>query len=282
MQRLRRMMLRNLPLALLPGAAFPAAAAAEAKGTDANAAISHIRRDGMLKVAVPKVRAAPFFTLSDAPSSGVDIAIAEALARSLHGPLQIDRRAGSFNEVIDQVAAGGVHLALCKLSRTLPRAQRVFYTKPYAVQQHALFINRLGFAALSRGKKPEDTLRNFEGDLGILANSSYHDIALRDFPRATLHEYADWESVFHAVRKGELHAGYSDHYTINRLFSADRGLSLTARMITLNDKIDRIAVAVPHAAFHFAAYIDLFMELSHGAQALPAGELVKTYGIQDA
>jgi hypothetical protein len=47
------------------------------------------------------VRAAPFFTLSDDPSSRVDIAIAEALARSLQFPIHVDRHAESFNQVVD-------------------------------------------------------------------------------------------------------------------------------------------------------------------------------------
>ena len=101
MQHFRHMMLRNLPLALLPGVVLPVAATAEAQGTEEGAGISRICQDGILRVAVPRVRAAPFFTLSDDPSSGVDIAIAEALARSLQVPLYVDHRAESFNQVVD-------------------------------------------------------------------------------------------------------------------------------------------------------------------------------------
>ena len=57
-----------------------------------------------------------------------------------------------------------MHLALCRLSWTLPCAQHVLYAKPYAVLQHAPFVNRIGFAALSRGEKAEDTLLRPLGD----------------------------------------------------------------------------------------------------------------------
>ena len=279
----RRAILAGIPLSLagLEAQAGPVAAASSVAGMAAATDLEILKQGGVLRIAVPNLKAAPFFTEGNDPKTSIDISLGMTMAQALDVRLEVDRRPATFNDAVDLLASGEVHLALCKLSRTLPRAQRIIYSRPYASLTHALFLNRLKFAQLVGTRKVDDVVRSFDGELGILAKSSYVDFAHKDFPGAALREYPSWPEVFRAVREGEVHAGYSDSYTINRLFAADPSMSIVARSITLTDKVDGVAIGLPPSAPHLAAFVNLFLELHHGAAGLSVKDLVSAFGVDE-
>lgn len=279
----RRAILAGLTLS----AAVLEAQAVLAAGTEVTAAgpqptdIDLLKQGGVLRVAIPDLNAPPFFTKSNDLQTSIDISIATVLAQALGVRLEVDRRPTTFDQAVDYLVAGDVHLALCKLSRTLPRAQRIIYSRPYAALTHALFLNRVRFAELAGTREVDDVVRDFEGELAILAKSSYTYFAKKDFPAATIREYPSWPEVFRAVRDGEVHAGYSDSHMVNRLFAADPSTSIVARAITLTDKVDRVAIGLSPSAPHLTAFVNLFLELNLGPDGLSAKELVQEFSIDE-
>lgn len=276
----RRAMLAGLTLSVAALDAEAVLAAGTVSGT-LETDIDVLKKDGVLRIAVPDLNAPPFFTQSTDPQTSIDISLATALAQSLGVRLEVDRRPKTFDQAVDYLVAGDVHLAVCKLSRTLPRAQRIVYSRPYAALTHALFLNRVRFAELSGTRELDDVIRSFDGELAILAKSSYSYFAQKDFPSATIREYPSWPEVFRAVRDGEVHAGYSDSHMINRLFADDPSTSIVARAVTLTDKVDRVAIGLSPASSHLAAYVNLYLELSFGLEGWAVKDLVKEFVVDE-
>ncbi|MNL64795.1 hypothetical protein D3C87_1890460 [compost metagenome] len=80
-----------------------------------------------------------------------------------------------------------------------------------------------------------------------------------------------------AIRQGTIDAAYRDDFEIKRLLVEDPSLTLIARSVTLTDLTDTLAIGVRPDAPRLAAFIDLFLELSHSAQPLSGDELIARY-----
>lgn len=212
-----------------------------------------------LRVALPRFDAPPFFRAVNGEFEGFDIDIARQIGRELNVKVTFDRSATTFNQVVDIIAAGKADVAISKLSRTLARAQRVIYTRPYISLKHALALNRVRFAEVARGRDAQVVLRDFNGSLGVIAQSSFVDFARRNFPNAKVVEYQDWDSALDAVRFGQVTAVYRDEIEIRRLLLDDPSASLTLRTVTFNDLTDTIGMVVPPSSPHFAAFLDMFI-----------------------
>jgi ABC-type amino acid transport substrate-binding protein len=225
----------------------------------APADINRITTRGELIVALPAFDDPPFFYQRHGALQGVDIDLAQGLAEALNVKLRFNRRAASFNAVLDLVAAGEVDVAICKLSRTLNRATRVRFSDPYLSFNHAMAINRLRFAELAQGRDFNSVIRHFTGSIGVIAQSAFADFAVRNFPAAALVRYPDWEAVVAALKKGEIIAAYRDEFEIDRLFKSDPRSALTLRTVTFSDIEDSLAIAVAPDSHQLLALINLYL-----------------------
>lgn len=259
--------------------AAPAAAQALAPRAD----LQDIAARHSLRVAVPDFDSRPFFSVANGRPEGLDIELARALATELEVEVAFDRSPGSFNEAVELVARGGADLAICKLSRTLQRARIISYSRPYARLNHGLLTHRARFAAVARNRDTTEVIRNFEGELGVIANSSFADFAGRNFPKASLRRFDSWFGMINAIRQGTIDAAYRDDFEIKRLLVEDPSLTLVARSVTLTDLTDTLAIGVRPDAPHLVDFVNLFLELSHSAEPLSGDELLarfrKTTGI---
>ncbi|HVL76096.1 MAG TPA: transporter substrate-binding domain-containing protein, partial [Noviherbaspirillum sp.] len=162
--------------------AFAALALLLAAGTGIARDMAAIKSSGTLVVAVPDMRNPPFFFEDGGELKGLDIDLAKSIAESLGVQVAFNRDAKNFNDAVQLVALGRADMAAAKISRTLARAQTVLFTDPYLVLPHALLLNRLRFAEISRGRAPADVLKNFTGSVGVIANSSFVGFAKTHFP----------------------------------------------------------------------------------------------------
>src|SRR5262249_1378543 len=101
-----------LLLGLLALLAAQAPALAQALAPDR----AGILQRGELRVAIPAFDAPPFFYRRNEELEGFDIDLARELGRDLGVRVVFDRRANSYNEVVDVVADGHADVAICKLS----------------------------------------------------------------------------------------------------------------------------------------------------------------------
>ncbi|WP_242471070.1 ABC transporter substrate-binding protein [Thiocystis violacea] len=199
---------------------------------------------GELVVAMAGMDNPPFFYLRDGRLVGLEVEMARDLARELQVAVRFNRQAQSFNEVIDLVARQEADVGISKLSRTLARAQRVRFSEPYLRLNHALAFNRLALARLAMDKPVQSVVRDFDGTLGVIANSSFADFAAHHFPQADIRTYPDWREAVQAVRTGDVVGVYRDEFEIKRLLKSDPTASLTLRTVTLTDLEDTLSIAV--------------------------------------
>lgn len=221
--------------------------------------IRRITARGALVVAMPSFDAPPFFYSQNGVLRGLDVELAQGLAQALHVLPRFDRRAPTFNAVVDVVAQGQADVAICKLSRTLPRAAQIRFSDPYLALHHALAINRLRFADLSRGKDLATVIRHYNGTLGVIQASSFADFALRNFPQAKLVKYKDWDGVVAALKRGEITAAYRDEFEVNCLLKSDPRTALTLRSVTLTDTEDTLGIAVAPDSQQLLGLINLYL-----------------------
>ena len=230
-----------------------------ASGAVVAADIGQILQRGELVVAMLGSDSPPFFQMKDDTLVGTDVRMAEQIAKELKVGLRFDRSAKSFNEVVEIVARGDADLGVSKLSRTLARAQSVRFSDPYLSLNHALILNRLEFAKLSRDTPLPTVLRSFTGSIGVIDKSSFADFATRNFPKAKIVPYTSWNAVINAVKKGEVVGAYRDEFEIRRILKQDPSLALTLRTVTLKDLNDTLGIAVSASSPTLLAFVNQYL-----------------------
>ncbi len=206
--------------------------------------IARIVERGELVVAMYQLDSPPFYAQKDGVMSGIDIDLARAIAGELGVKLRFDRSSASVDAVVEMVGNGQADLGISRLGRTLRRSQMVLFSTPYLVLDHAMLIHRVRFAE-KYGKQPlKEAMRNFEGPLGVIANTSWVEFARRDFPAARLQPYPSWQALVDAVRRGDVLAAYRDELAVREVLEQDPRLALSLRTVTFTDAQTALSVMV--------------------------------------
>ncbi|WP_295983865.1 ABC transporter substrate-binding protein [uncultured Variovorax sp.] len=222
--------------------------------------IARIVNRGELVVAMLKVDTPPFFFFDDNGQwTGLEVGLAQSLAKELGVKLRFNREAGTFNAVVDLLASGQADLAISKLSRTLARSQTIAFSDAYLTLNHSLILNRVKFAQLARGRPLPEVIRNFDGSIGVIAKSSFADYARTNFPHAKVQEFATWNDVLVAVNKGEIVSAYRDEFEVKRVLKADPTVSLVLRTVTLKDLEDTLGIGVAVTDTTLLAFVNQFL-----------------------
>jgi ABC-type amino acid transport substrate-binding protein len=214
---------------------------------------------GELVVAVLGVDQPPFFEEHAGRLSGLDITLAEDIANKLGVKVRFNRDAKSFDDVVSLLAKGQADIAVSKLSRTLARAQVISFSTPYLSLKRALLLNRVKFAQLAHGRPVPEVIRNYDGSIGVVANSSYATYVTSNFPNAQVRSYSTWEAVLAALNTGEVTAAYRDEFEVKRVLKVDPTASLRLRVVTLQDLEDTLAIGVNVSSPTLLAFVNQFL-----------------------
>jgi ABC-type amino acid transport substrate-binding protein len=206
--------------------------------------IARIIIRGELVVALHKNNTPPFVDEKDGKLVGVDIDLVQRVGRELKVPVRFDRSSNTYDEVTELVAAGKADLGVSKLARTLKRAQSVLFSTPYMNLEHALLMNRLGFAEMAEQKNVAAAVKTFDGKIGVLAGSAWVEFAKRNFPKATVVAYPTWPEVINAAKTGQVVAAYRDAVEVRQVMLTDPTLAITLRTVTFNDLHSLLCVMV--------------------------------------
>jgi len=202
-----------------------------------------VARDEVV-VAMLAADSPPFFSAKDGVLSGTDVDMARRVAQALGVRVRFDRSPATFDAVAEAVAAGRADLGIGRLARTLRRAQYVHFSDVYMHLGHALLVNRVRLAEMA-GKRPlQDVIRNFDGRLAVMANSSWEEFGRRDFPRARLVGYPSWQAVVDAARRGEVAAAYGDQLEVRQTVGNQPDLALNLRTVTFDDLESPLSIMV--------------------------------------
>jgi polar amino acid transport system substrate-binding protein len=271
-----RMLLTRRTLFAAGGGGLLVAQAAITPG-QAQDAPKPIVGDNKLRIAMPAFASDPFFPADGSADGGIDMDLARGIAAELGVEPVFDRSAVTFDAMVQKLTSGHADLAIGKLSRTLQRGRSILYSRPYAMLHQGLLANRLNLARITQGKPPEQVVRDFSGDLGVIEGSSFATYAAATFPHARIQRFAGWNTVIDAIRSGTIDLAYRDDFEIKKLMVDDPSMMVVARSITLTDKVDTIAVGVSPNNPHLAAFVDLYLDLARGQQVLNTDEIIARY-----
>lgn len=254
-------------------------AQAQALATPAQAqdAPKPVVSDNKLRIAMPAFASDPFFPADGSGDKGVDMDLARGIAAELGVKPVFDRSAVTFDAMVQKLTSGEADVAIGKLSRTLQRGRSILYSRPYAMLHQGLLANRVNLARIAQGKPPEQIIRDFSGDLGVIEGSSFATYAATTFPHAQVHHFAGWNTLVDAIRNGTVDLAYRDDFEIKKLMVDDPSMTVVARSITLTDKVDTIAVGIMPDNPHLAAFVDLYLDLAKGQQVLNTDEIIAHY-----
>jgi ABC-type amino acid transport substrate-binding protein len=254
-------------------------AQAQAVATPAQAqdAPKPVVSNNKLRIAMPAFASDPFFPADGSGESGIDMDLARGIAAELGVEPVFDRSAVTFDAMVQKLTSGQADLAIGKLSRTLQRGRSILYSRPYAMLHQGLLANRVNLARITQGKPPEQIIRDFSGELGVIEGSSFATYAATTFPHATIQRFAGWNTVVDAIRNGTIDLAYRDDFEIKKLMVDDPSMTVVARSISLTDNVDTIAVGVSPANPHLAAFVDLYLDLARGQQVLSTDEIIARY-----
>ncbi len=197
--------------------------------------IARIVTRGELVIAMLATDNPPFFSVKNGVLGGTDVELAQRIGRELGVPVRFDRSPKTFDGVAEAVAAGQADLGISRLARTLKRSQYVHFSSTYMRLGHALLINRVKFAAMAGDRPLPQVIRNFNGTIGVIANSSWEEFGRRNFPQAKLVKFATWGEVVNAAKTGAVVAAYRDEIEVLQIVKNEPGLALSLRTVTFND-----------------------------------------------
>ena len=245
-----------------PAIASPLGLGSDALRTDMPPDIQRVLDRGKLIVALLGTDNPPFFTeeTNTRDSVGLDIKIAQGLADALGVNLEFNRSAHTFDDVVDTVYELQADIAISKLSRTLSRAQRVRFSRPYVTMRQGLLVNRLQLAKQSEGNQIIEAIRNFNGNVGVIQGSSYVGFIKQKFPKATIREYPIWDDIVEAVVNGDIQAAYRDELEVKKVIFKNPDAALRLQTIALTDTQDQIAMALPWDSQTLQALVNQYLD----------------------
>ena len=218
--------------------------------------IAAIKKKNVLVVAMTKKDNPPFFSGQGDAIKGLDVEIAKRIGAVIGVPVEFRRDAESFAEVVEQVRLGSADIAVSKLSITSPRLLVVKFSTPYIKLKQAMIVNRLWLSQNSQGREAYEVIRNFNGRIAFIRNSSYDTFARVNFPKAHYVPEDSWDIIINKVTSGSIAAGYRDEFEIKKISFEKPEAAISTKTITISDSVDNIAVAVNHSSEHLLSIID--------------------------
>ncbi len=203
----------------------------------------------------------PFFKESESGElEGFDVDLGKGIAEALGVEAEFNRTPETFNGTVDLVVNKKADIVISKLSKTLTRSKRVYFTNPYIVLRKGLLINRLKLAQSKKGKSTTTFIKSIRGDIGVIAGSSYVGFGKKMFPKAKIIEYPQWEDITDAVMKSEIIAGFRDELEIKKIIKSASDQSIKLQSVVFKDTKDPIAIAVSTDAPHLLFWLNQYLE----------------------
>ena len=155
------------------------------------------------------------------------------------------------------------------ISQTYYRLERVRFSTPYISLRHALLFNRASVAEISGGQAPDETLRTFNGRIGVIGRSAYVDFARRNFPRAQILERTNWDNAVAGLLDRSLDAIYRDEFEIKRLLKIRPALNVQFGAAVITDQHAYLSVAICDSCSKLQEFINYHLTQVQGIFTLP-------------
>lgn len=180
--------------------------------------------------------------------SGIDVDIANLIARELGVKLNLKTTASDWNSVVEEVMNQEADFGISYLSMTSSRIKKVAFSEPYVKNRQVLLFNNL---SLEQQRNEgnfviADMFAPNKGGLqiGVFAGSSYEVFAKETFPGVKMSGYDTTLNLINNLLDRKIDAILIDEIELHALFKKDPGLKIKLTEVVLKDKIDVIAIAV--------------------------------------
>ncbi len=175
--------------------------------------------DKVLRVAIISLDIPPFVFRTDGHLQGADIDLVRGFAESISVKPVFVPAGNNYARVIEAVSRGQADMAISELSKTMSRARKVLFSRPYMVSGITLLVNRLTEARLQPtqgGKDYKVQEDRHEYLLERLNNSSYtvacmegsiqDELIQRFFPEVQVLTTRNWVQAGELAVSGEADA----------------------------------------------------------------------------
>ena len=197
---------------------------------------------------------------------GHDVELARSIANALGVELEFDRSPKTFNAITDLVASEKADMAISLVSKTLTRAQKVRFSKPYLVLKPIILMNRLDAERYKIDPNdPLAALKRFSGKISEKKGTSYINVAKELFPESEIIEQKEWIDAMESVLERGVIA-IRDEIGVKNYISKYPDQSINMQMISLAAPrfADPIAIVLPANSVHLQEYVNLHLD-KHGA-----------------
>jgi ABC-type amino acid transport substrate-binding protein len=227
--------------------------------------IRQVQQRGALRVGLVAKDIPPLLvTGSDGQPAGIEVAMANGLAKRLGVRLQFVRTAATHDELVAQVAAGKVDIAVSSVSRTVERAKVVRFSRPYLTQSVAVVLNRV--RALKENVACPDTpaaaaaLAARPDGLGVTRGGAYEQALRNQDAKANLVVFDNEKELQGALESGKLLAGLGGEIELRDMFARRPADRIKLKLCLVGKQKDQIAIAVRPDAPNLTAWIDVVLD----------------------
>lgn len=173
---------------------------------------------------------------------GIDIDIMQDLADKLGVKLQMLDHFKGNEDVVNYVAQNKADFGIAKMSYSIERSRKVFYSKPYLVVKQAMLINRRFLTKTSKNMTVVDFLNNERSIIAVVKQSAYYVYAKSLFPKAQIIQ-GDWDKeIIPKIMKGEITAAFRDEIRVKNHLKTHPVASLTLYPLIFKAQLDPIMV----------------------------------------
>lgn len=196
---------------------------------------------------------------------GHDVELAQNIAKQLGVECRFNRSPKTFNEIVDLVALGEADMAISLLSRTLDRALKVRFSKPYIFLRPTILISRLSASRFNINlRDPIKSLSGIKLEIAEKSGTSYIGKALSFFPGSNVTGYDEWEEAIDAVLDINNPADIviRDEIGIRNYIAEFPEKSIKLQMVTLEEEKykDPLAIAVHRDSIHLQEWLNIYFD----------------------
>lgn len=192
-----------------------------------------------LKIGVSATREPFCFMDGNRNVTGHDGELARRVAAKLGRPVEFSDM--KFSALITSLQSGKIDLIISGMTATEERKKSVDFTISYFLNSQVMLVKKPA-AEASPAKSETVKLKSIEDikdrKLGVLLGSVHDTYALKNYPKATIHQYKSPSELILAVKSGKIDAAIYTTETLSEVLRVEKDLQ------TLGDTLFTIPIAM--------------------------------------
>ena len=235
--------------------------------------IDRIRDKGEIVVAI-RNNDIPLFhsKTSENRYLGIDIDLAEKIAKEFDVKLRIEDSANSEKDIINNLVSQKADFALSRLTLTPDIKKHLCVTKPYLSLPRALLVNK-DFVKDGKIK----SLSSHSGKVGVFRDPAITNGASKLFPESDKKEFENYDTMVKALESNEIEIAYGCkldlQYSMRKMEAAEQK---KLDIITFRSSADNYIVALPK---EYSVFIYVFNRvIENNPVNMSTEKLITSYG----